>query len=447
MKDSSVCVLKRSKAKNALHECSDKDEAVTEVEDNIEILNLFEVQTIASNMQLRKVIASDEIIFNSKVWLYGDWTNKQVKAKDELVVRKDLQIEEENVAEGYTNGAKSLINVKHSVDFNSVQLTAIEIYDAIRRIVCKEYGIQEKESDHIQTAIVEFALLDGNSTICPPFIPINTTSESHGLYSESKTVFVASEGKNIDTLKSYTYDFTEGRKKIDLTKEQIEDYNTLDYQKKKQNPQDLSVVEAVLDDTDKNPQSDEDLAKIAETNTKATSKTKSSETASETEAKSQSKEHTIKIEKQTKETKQETEQTQKVMKKEEVKSDYVQQISQEQIRIDNEKAKKEAAEAEARMREEQERQRQALLAHESQSQTRTTASDTTSSTSTTVETTKVTETTQSSSQSSSSTQKTTESSSVSQSSQSNQSGQSSQSSSRNSHKRIVDDGDIRVIHR
>ena len=38
-------------------------------------------------MQLNQVIASDEIIFNSEVWLYGDWTNKQVKQSDSMVVR------------------------------------------------------------------------------------------------------------------------------------------------------------------------------------------------------------------------------------------------------------------------------------------------------------------------------------------------------------------------
>lgn len=251
LQDSSVCVMRRSKAKDAKYDCTLKDESVTVVEDNIEILDLFDIKTIYSSMKLNKVIASDRILFNSDVWLYGDWTNRVTKAEDNLITKKSLNIEEEKAEDGYNSGAKSLINVKHIVQFDNVNQTALEISNSVRKIVCKEFGIQGKESDEIQIAITEFALLDGNSTICPLYEELDTSGVSNGLYSETEGSAFLNKNNGKGQLGQYDYNFAEGRKKISITQEQIADYEKLSYKTKKQeNPKDVSLAEAVLDDID-----------------------------------------------------------------------------------------------------------------------------------------------------------------------------------------------------
>lgn len=112
-----------------------KDVNIDTILDNLDLLDLVTLSDVKANMKLDKVIAADQIVFSSKIWLYGDWTNKKVKERDELVIKNDVQIEEENTSAGYTNGAKSLITLRHHVDFNSIELTAREISNQIEMIV------------------------------------------------------------------------------------------------------------------------------------------------------------------------------------------------------------------------------------------------------------------------------------------------------------------------
>lgn len=177
LKDSSVCVLKRSKENNELHECSDNNDDVIDIQDKIKLLDLVEFERTSSIMQLEKVVASDQIVFHSNLYLYGDWTNKHNKVEEVSVTRHDLTLEEENAKKGLTNGAKSLAVVKHILDFNSIDQSAQNVYETITQIVCREYEIDEERSYFLQLAITEFDLLDGDNTVCPSYIKIDESGK------------------------------------------------------------------------------------------------------------------------------------------------------------------------------------------------------------------------------------------------------------------------------
>jgi hypothetical protein len=250
LSDSSICLIKRSEQNDNTLDCTKNDKYVENL-DNVEILDIFEIQTIISNMQLNYVIASDSIIFDSNVWLYGDWTGEGNEYGNTLVDSYELTIEEEQVETGYNSYAKSLINVKHTIDYDSVKLTAENLYNSIRGIVCLEFGIGEAESDSIQEILTEFALIDGNATICPPYTEISDEGLSSGLHSELEEA--TSTGVDADTneLESYTYTYDEGRDEIQTSEEQINDQSTLAYEDREdQDPKDVTVSEAVLDDVE-----------------------------------------------------------------------------------------------------------------------------------------------------------------------------------------------------
>jgi len=257
LKDSSVCVLKRSKAQDESHECADTDISVDHVQDNIELLDLLDIQSMISNMRLNQITAADTIIFESKVWLYGDWTNKERSNNQKYVTRTDLTIEEEDRQNGYTNGAKSMIKLNHIVDFGNINNTASNIYSKIIRIVCKEYGIEKEESADIQIAIREFSMLDGNATICPEYSELDLSGISEGLYTERASTEELEgivEQDEEGSINRYIYNYREGRKDIEVTQEQIDDRETISYEKRQQqNPKDVSIIDAVEDDLDEEP--------------------------------------------------------------------------------------------------------------------------------------------------------------------------------------------------
>jgi hypothetical protein len=250
LSDSSICLIKRSEQDDNTLDCTSNDQYVENL-DKIEILDIFEIQTIISNMQLNYVIASDSIIFDSNVWLYGDWTGDGNDYGNTLVDSYELTIEEEQVDTGYNSYAKSLINVKHTIDYDSVDLTAENLYNSIRGIVCLEFGIGEDESDSIQTTITEFALIDGNATICPPYTEISDKGLSSGLHSELEEATSTGIDADNNELESYSYTYDEGRNEIQTSEEQIYDQSTLAYEDREdQDPKDVTVDEAVLDDVE-----------------------------------------------------------------------------------------------------------------------------------------------------------------------------------------------------
>ena len=251
LRDSSVCALRNANDHTQVHKWNEKDLAIDAVLDNLDILDLVTLENVRADMQLDKVIAADQIIFGSDIWLYGDWTNKKLKVKDDLVIKNDVQIEEENIKEGYTNGAKSLITLYHHVDFNSIELTAREMAHEIEKIVCKEFNISNEISTKIQYSIIEFNLIDGNSTICPTYSELDLTPTSDGLYSDHREKVNAK--KQNTGLNSYRYKYEEGRTSIDVTKERIDNMNTLAFQEKVNSQKEVSVVDAIVSNLDSKP--------------------------------------------------------------------------------------------------------------------------------------------------------------------------------------------------
>lgn len=248
LRDSSMCLVKRSKSDTVLEDCTTNDEEITNIRD-VKILDLLEITSIISNMQLSQVISSDSIIFESNILLYGDWTNKIEDSNLDLVERSDLSIEEERTNEGYNSYAKSNVKVTHTLDFKDVELSSRILYDAIRAIICSEFGVYQEESDFIQTQITMFSLIDENSRICPQMQEYDLTGLSAGLYSEA--IEETEEEINSEGFEAYTYEFSQGRDEIATSEEQIAQYNTLDYQERSdEDPQDVSIADAILDSSE-----------------------------------------------------------------------------------------------------------------------------------------------------------------------------------------------------
>lgn len=250
LSDSSICLIKRSDLNDPSANCEENDEGIYDFND-IEILDIFEISLIISNMQLNEIIASDSIIFDSDVWLYGDWTGEQDSYGDSLVENYELTIEEEQTENGYNSYAKSLVHVKHTVDYESIDLTAENLYNSIRSIVCLEFNIGESESDSIQSYLTEFGLVDGNGTICPPYVELSDEGFSDGLYSDYSEETSTGVDSGDNELDSYVYSYDEGRTEIETSEEQIEDQNTLAYEDRdSEEPKDVTVNDAVLDDVE-----------------------------------------------------------------------------------------------------------------------------------------------------------------------------------------------------
>lgn len=91
--------------------------------------------------------------------------------------------------------------------------------------------------------------MDGNSTICPAYSELDLSATTMGLYSE----YVEKEN-SIDQnkgLNRYKYKFEQGRTKIDVSKERIDNTNTLAYQNKINSASDVSIIEGVTNDLSK----------------------------------------------------------------------------------------------------------------------------------------------------------------------------------------------------
>lgn len=250
LSDSSICLIKRSDLNDPSANCEENDDGIYDFNE-IEILDIFEISLIISNMQLNEVIASDSIIFDSDIWLYGDWTGEKDSYGDSLVENYELTIEEEQTENGYNSYAKSLVHVKHTIDYESIDVTAENLYNSIRSIVCLEFNIGETESDSIQSYLTEFGLVDGNATICPPYVELSDEGFSDGLYSDYSEETSTGVDAGDNELNTYVYSYDEGRTEIETSEEQIEDQNTLAYEDRdSEEPKDVTVNDAVLDDVE-----------------------------------------------------------------------------------------------------------------------------------------------------------------------------------------------------
>lgn len=169
LRNSAICLIRRISENNSDLDCESRDDDLEGIPDVIDLLDIAEIRSMTAEMELRDAVSADDIIFDTLVVLYGDWSNPQIQPGERTIIRNDLQIEEEDPSTGRNLGSESLINVNHITYFESYNRTSNEIYDGLRMIICREYGINEEESMRMQVIIREFGLLDGNRTFCPNF--------------------------------------------------------------------------------------------------------------------------------------------------------------------------------------------------------------------------------------------------------------------------------------
>ena len=127
-------------------------------------LDVVRLRDTRANVPLRNAVAADNIIFESKVSLYGDWTTR-TDERGRLVVRNYIPSDQEDSRSGYNLGVESLLTINHRLDFNGAEGTSPHVFDAVVQIVCREYGISGEDSLRMQVLIRELGLMDGNATL------------------------------------------------------------------------------------------------------------------------------------------------------------------------------------------------------------------------------------------------------------------------------------------
>jgi hypothetical protein len=175
--ESSICMIrvKNEDDRRDHRDCTTRDDIIDGIPERIEMLEFFSLRDTRSIMELRNVVSSDSMIFESDVSLYGDWTRGQQEG-DRTIVGNELSDEREDEGRGYDLGYESLLYVNHFLDFSSVNRTAYQLSRRVREVVCRQNNLQGDRSSRVQVLLREFSLLEGNRTICPDLRVISNAS-------------------------------------------------------------------------------------------------------------------------------------------------------------------------------------------------------------------------------------------------------------------------------
>lgn len=150
---------------SAYHDtCQYKAASFNGIPRSFDFLDVVRLRDTRANVPLRNAVAADNIIFESKVSLYGDWTTR-TDGRGRLVVRNYIPSDQEDSERGYNLGVESLLTINHRLDFNGADGTAPHVFDAVVQIVCREHDVSSDDSLRMQVLIRELGLMDGNATI------------------------------------------------------------------------------------------------------------------------------------------------------------------------------------------------------------------------------------------------------------------------------------------